>query len=93
MARSARQVARGEIRWVTVLSQDATGAPADPSTVARWRADFPDDNVIVVADEEERLARWGRVYGFPTLMLLEGDLSLARFEPGYDGVLTAISQD
>lgn len=48
-------VDNGELAWVTILTQDISGAPADEAAVKRWDDDFPNRKIPVLADEQSEV--------------------------------------
>lgn len=67
----------GELTWITVLDQNLRGNKPTDETVAAWYADYPDANVPVLADEDHVLSDWISLMYFPTVMLLNEDLTIS----------------
>lgn len=77
----------GDVRWVTLLSEDLVGNPATADTVAAWHDAFPHPEVPVLLDDDAQVATWMRAYGYPRLILLDADLRIEAYDLGYDEVL------
>lgn len=86
-------VQAGEVRWITVLSQDAQYGPADRPTAERWHADVGHPAIPVLVDPAASYSEWGRAYAYPSLLLLDEELRLVHFESGYAEVLWQLSHE
>lgn len=67
-------VDNGDIRWITVLAQDASGGVPTTSTVAEWDESYPHHDIPVFASQEV-----GNKYvqgGWPTVMALDENLTI-----------------
>lgn len=85
-------LARGDLYWLTVLSEDEDHLPADASAPPEWVSRFP-TAMPVLADDDALATEFVGVVGYPTLVLLEPDLTvavLARHDP-IDAVLTELA--
>ncbi|MBD91074.1 MAG: hypothetical protein CL940_12125 [Deltaproteobacteria bacterium] len=73
-------VLNGELRWITLLIQDADQMPVDAGELASWSVDYPIEGVPVLADNERQLvdhyAQGSQVFGLPSLLVFDGDLGL-----------------
>ena len=77
-----RAVKRGDVRWVTLMVQDAAGMGATGETCEEWDEEYPHSEIPVIADGEALMAEHLGVTGLPTLRLLDPDL---RLSPGGAG--------
>jgi thiol-disulfide isomerase/thioredoxin len=72
-------VERGDIYWLTVLTQDGAGAPAQPSDAKEWYQNYKTKEIPVFADDEYAVANYMPAPGIPAFCLLEADLTVASF--------------
>ena len=79
----------GEVRWITVISEDVQGGPADEADVQAWHEAFPHPRVPVLLDADGSVASYVRAYGFPRLILLDEELRIVHHDRPYDEVLEA----
>ena len=86
-------IAAGELHWITVLSEDAGHLPATPAVAPEWAEVF-DAHGPILADDGYLAANFVGIVGYPTLALLEPDLTVTVFdrENGIDVVLTALAE-
>lgn len=77
----------GEVRWITVLSEGASGAPATEADVRAWHAAFPHPRVPVLLDAQGQTADYVRAFGYPRLVLLDADLRLVAYDQSYTEVM------
>lgn len=73
-----KAVDNGKVYWVTILVQNISGGPTVRKDVKEWDADYPHENVPVIADPDSTMleATVGTTGFFPTGMLLspEGEV-------------------
>lgn len=68
-------VNNGDVYWITVLTQDPAGRSVSVDELQDWEADFPNDNIPVLAGD----AQFERDYlfgGFPTMIYFNEDLTI-----------------
>lgn len=68
-------VNNGDAYWITVLTQDPAGRSVDVEELQAWEADYPNDNIPVLAGN----AQFERDYlfgGFPTMIYFNEDLTI-----------------
>jgi hypothetical protein len=85
-------IERGDVYWITVLSENEDHLPADTTAPVEWVAEFP-TAMPVLADDGYLATDFVGVYGYPTLVLLEPDLTvtvLQRADP-MNAVLTELA--
>jgi hypothetical protein len=75
-------VERGEVHWLTLLELDIDGQPATPDSVQRWKEAFPLEQSPVLADPAGLAGEYTGLTGWPSLYLLEPDLTLAEANRG-----------
>jgi len=81
----------GSIYYITVLSQNNIGGDTLLSDVADWAAQYPNANVPVLCDPEQRFTGWLSPVLFPWALLLDQNLavefvSAGEFQPVFDYV-------
>jgi hypothetical protein len=70
----------GDVLWVTILDANSYYAPADEETVADWYDDYPTEEIAVLADENALLNSYIDVYGYPSVWLLNEDMSVEYYD-------------
>lgn len=70
-------VADGEIYWITVLFNESESGPADSDECAAWHDEFPNPDIPVLADSDLKLKTWLGIESYPTLNLINPDMTLA----------------
>lgn len=82
-----QMVEDGEILWVTVLDADGSGRAIDPSDLQDWYEAYPNNKILLLADERQQLAGWMNVTGYPSIMLLKQSLEVKYYSASnYTGV-------
>lgn len=76
-------VARGDVRWITIVGEDADHLPATAASAEAWAAAFPSDPIPVLAEGDYTASDHVGVQGWPTLVLLEPDLTVAVLDRTY----------
>ncbi|TPV95368.1 MAG: hypothetical protein B7733_10200 [Myxococcales bacterium FL481] len=73
-ARLVRAIEDEELYWVTILSQNDDGNPAEARDLAQWSADHPNDHVALLLDESN--AYFGYIGGssLPRLVWADDDM-------------------
>jgi thiol-disulfide isomerase/thioredoxin len=84
-------VDRGTVYWVTVLGENADHLPAGPETPAAWHEVYPHPRIPVLADGDYIAADYALLRGWPTLVLLEPDLTVAVTDQ-YDSISVVLSE-
>lgn len=69
----------GEVLWIEILDQTDQYATVDQDFLEAWEATFPNDRVAVVADEDQRFAKWLPIAGYPTIFAMNADLKIKSF--------------
>lgn len=74
--------------WIEVIDQTDETQVVDQEFLARWDEAFPSENIAVVADEDQKFARWLAITGYPTIFATNSSLVLKSFDPaGYSSPL------
>lgn len=68
-------VQNGDLYWITIMTENATGGAADLSTVQDWDEDFPNEHVPVLADPvvDQAFNHLQQAY-FPNFHALDEDM-------------------
>ena len=69
-------VANGEIYWLTILFNESASGPTDQEECATWHEEFPNPYIPVLADSELQMKTWLGIESYPTLNLLNSDMTL-----------------
>jgi hypothetical protein len=79
----------GEIRWITILAQDADSSQPTQATLSAWAAKYPDELAPVLADDGEKVAG---VYAnfYPTVDALEASMTISRHPPNSNEYTVAL---
>lgn len=72
-------VDEGDIYWVTVLDSNSQGGKPDHDDVLGWFEDYPNPHIPVLLDEDQDLTGWINPAGYPTVLLLEEDMTVGTF--------------
>lgn len=72
-----RRVRRGRVHWVTVMSEDVLGNAPDADLAVRWADEYPSPDIPVLADASQYAPDYAALPFWPTVLLLEPDLTLA----------------
>jgi hypothetical protein len=86
------RVASGEIFWVTILFEDASGSPADATDVTVWYDAYPNPHVAVIADDDRALSNWFWPGAYPALFVVDETMALRVYDrydytPALDALL------
>ena len=76
-------VARGDVRWITIVGEDEDHLPATASSAVEWAEAFPSGPIPVLAEGDYTASDHVGVQGWPTLVLLEPDLTVAVLDRTY----------
>jgi hypothetical protein len=74
------RVAAGDILWVTIYFQDPSSSPADADDVAAWYASYPHPRIAVLADTDQVMLEWLWPGGYPSIQVLEPDMTLRAYD-------------
>lgn len=75
----ADMIANDEIYWVTVLDADYNQRSITPDELGAWYDDYPNEKVVILADEEQQLMSYMEVVGYPSIMVLDSDMTIAKY--------------
>ena len=65
-----------DIYWVHILHTDKDKNPATSETVKLWHKEYPNKNIIVLADPEAKMKKWIRPTGLPCMVLVDENMLL-----------------
>jgi hypothetical protein len=74
-------VDNGDVFWITVMAQDYSFNPGRRQTATEWYDLFPHPLIPVMADPDDLMIDHTNLRGFPHVILLNPDLTVA-FMPG-----------
>lgn len=81
----------GRFYWLTLIDQNANGGAASSQVVLAWYRQHPNEKVPVLADEHMQAQRWMDIYGYPTLMLLDENMTITFYNSNnYMAALTQL---
>ena len=84
-------VASGDVYWVAVVFEDAVGNAADPAEAVAWAEAFPNPEVAVVADNDHQMYDYVYPGGFPSILVLEEDMTVRAYDRfDYDVALQSL---
>jgi len=69
-------VENGDVYWVTILTEQQSGDPAVLETSQQWHGVYPDKPIPVIADHQEEMESYLQLQYFPTVFLLQPDLTV-----------------
>ena len=76
-------VRKGDVYWITIMPEDVDNQPATPEVAARWAETYPSKKIPVLADPLYYAPDYAGLSWWPTLILLEPDLSVSEAnDPG-----------
>lgn len=73
-------VKNGSILWIEVLDQNQDYGLIELGDLEQWEKKYPNENVPVVADEEQNFLAWTNLAGYPTLMGLNEDFTVGSYD-------------
>jgi len=68
-----------EIIFVTILFQNESRENANHETVFNWHEKYPNENVLVLADEYRDIYFWLKPSGYPCINILDENMKLITF--------------
>ena len=74
-------VNNGDVYMITVLAENNSYNPANWRTAQQWASDYPNDNIIVLADKTGEMTDWGLSGGYPTMFSLGSDAKVLSYPP------------
>ena len=80
----------GEIKYVTILSENYSGGAPDEGVLEDWHDAYPNENIPVVADAEQQVCAYIGCSGYPSMWVLNEDMTVlfdAAHQDYYIGVL------
>ena len=85
------QLEEGQYHWVTVLDADVNGRKISEEDLADWYDEYPNPYIPILADEDQELAGWLGVVGYPTLIMVDENMVVTTYDANdYTAVLNAI---
>jgi thiol-disulfide isomerase/thioredoxin len=73
-------VRRKSVYWLTLISEDLAHEAPDPESAARWAEAYPSERIPVLADIDQTALEYADIAYWPTLLLLEPDLTLSQVD-------------
>jgi hypothetical protein len=70
----------GDILWVTVIDSDSSGNAPEVEDLEYWVSEHPNPNIAVLLDADGELTDWFDPYGYPTLLMLEEDMTVGVYD-------------
>lgn len=77
----------GSIYFVTVLDADVNGRGISVEELGWWYDLYPNPNIAVLADVDQEMAAYLSVSGYPTVIAVGEDGTVAKYRPNYTRVL------
>jgi thiol-disulfide isomerase/thioredoxin len=74
----------GDVHWVTFLGENNSGAEPGPLDIKDWYFDFPHPNIPVLGDPAYTMTNYVQLAGWPTIIVLNPDLTVAYQPKGFD---------
>lgn len=88
------KVANGDVYWVTALDANRNSGTIEEKDLVHWDANYPNEGVTLMMDEDMQLAGWLNVVGYPTLILLDENLEVSVYDANdYTVVLQTVIDD
>ncbi len=85
------RVNSGDIYWITVIFEDGAGVAAGPAQAVKWAAEFPNDKVTVLADDNRALFDSLYPGSYPSLQVLNEDMTFRYYDRfDYEKALTTL---
>jgi thiol-disulfide isomerase/thioredoxin len=75
-------VDNGDVLWIEVIDQTDAYEQVDQDFLAAWDSTFPNENIAVVADEDQKFAQWLAITGYPTIFALNASFVIKSFDQG-----------
>jgi hypothetical protein len=72
-------VENGDVYWITLLDADWGGRKISDEELVEWFDIYPNENIPVLADKDQEMMAWMEVVGYPTVVALNPDLSVGKF--------------
>lgn len=80
----------GTILWVTALDGNFANGRSDPEIVEDWYDRYPHEKIPVLYDEDRELLDWMGGLGWPTITLVEEDMTAGVVDRDYPAILDEI---
>ena len=74
-------VDRGDVYWITIISENLNGAAPDVSDAVDYANDYASDAMPVLADTSQVVPDYLGLVAWPSLALLEPTLEVEIFDP------------
>jgi thiol-disulfide isomerase/thioredoxin len=66
----------GDVLWIEVIDQTDASETVNQDFLEAWDNAFPNAKVAVVADEDQKFARWLQISGYPTIFAMNSSLTI-----------------
>tara|TARA_X000001036_G_scaffold25927_2_gene21605 strand:+ start:513 stop:1307 length:795 start_codon:yes stop_codon:yes gene_type:complete len=73
------KIKNDEIIFITILFEDELREPASYSTSYAWHEKYPNDKIVVLADEYKDIHQWMKPTGYPCINLIDENMKLVTF--------------
>ena len=68
-----------QVYFITILYEDEFKDNANFNTVYEWYDNYPDNNILIMADSDKFLHRWIKPTGIPAATLLNENMEIIQF--------------
>lgn len=72
-------IENGDIYWITILDQDANYGTVGNRDLQQWYNAYPNPAIPILADEEQVMAAYTNVYGYPTVLVIGEDMTIENY--------------
>jgi len=79
-------VDNGDVRWITIMGEDMVGIEASVDTLHEWEDEFPNDNILLLADPEQKLVEFVDLGFWPSFVLLSPDMRVVATNESRDAL-------
>ena len=73
------KIKNDEILFITILFEDELREPAGYRTSFDWHQKYPNDKIVVLADEYKDIHQWMKPTGYPCINLVDENMKLVSF--------------
>ena len=73
------KIKNNEILFITILFEDELREPAGYRTSFDWHQKYPNDKIVVLADEYKDIHQWMKPTGYPCINLVDENMKLVSF--------------
>ena len=73
------KIKNDEILFITILFEDESRDPAGYKTTLDWHKKYPNDKIVVLADQYKDIHQWMKPTGYPCINLVDENMQLVTF--------------